>query len=496
MNTIIYTRVSTKEQAEQRFSLKTQKESCLEYAKRNKYKVLKIFIEKGESAKTTNRTEFKKLIEYIKLKSDQIDALIVFKLDRLSRDMADHTDIVKFLTQNNITLESATEAISQTSEGKLMRNIIASFAQFDNDQKSDRTKSGMIQAVKEGRYVWKAPLGYRNNKVNGEPSLIATDEKIIIEKIFTDFVRGKKQHEIIKDLKDIGIKIAKQSLKKTLTNPVYIAKIKTSFFDYFVKGDWKPIIDEIVFSKVQDILAKKSPSYVLKNVIGDFPLRKFLRCPDCNSKLTGSWSKGRTRKYAYYHCTKKGCKFKPIRKERAEELFTQYLNLFEPSDKALDEFSRSAKDFVNDKQKLNGKVITTLKNELTKLEADRIRIEELAIAGTFEKDRFIRKINEVEKDILKKKTELDNLSKENIDIDALLKYFKHFIKNMAGLWNESNLDRKIAFQDYIFPKGIFIENNILRTTQINPVLKALEDYKDRVINSLSGMAAHRGLEPE
>ena len=174
MKAIIYARVSTKEQAEKGLSLKTQKETCLEYAKRNKYEVLKVFTERGESAKTTNRTEFKKLIEYINLKSDQIDGLIVFNLKRLSRNMADHTDIVKFLTQNKIILESATEAISETPEGKLMRNVIASFAQYDNDQRSDRTKRGMIQAIKEGRYVWKAPIGYRNNKykVNHHLSLL------------------------------------------------------------------------------------------------------------------------------------------------------------------------------------------------------------------------------------------------------------------------------------------------------------------------------------
>jgi len=295
MKSVIYIRVSTTEQAKLGYSLKVQEESCLEYAKRNKYEVLRLFIEKGESAKTANRTEFKKLLEYINLKSDQIDSLIVFKLDRLSRDMADHTDIVKFLTQNNITLESATEAISQTPEGKLMRNVIASFAQFDNDQRSYRTRLG-IHAVKEGRYVWKAPLGYRNNKKDGEPSLIQTGENIIIKKIFTDFVRGKKQHEIIKDLKDIKITIPKQTINKILLNPVYIAKIKTSFFDNLTKGDWKPIIDEIVFLKVQDMLAKKSPLYALKNIVADFPLRQFLKCPECNSKLTGSWSKGRSRK--------------------------------------------------------------------------------------------------------------------------------------------------------------------------------------------------------
>ncbi|MCJ7472233.1 MAG: hypothetical protein MUP02_05430, partial [Actinobacteria bacterium] len=71
-----------------------------------------------------------------------------------------------------------------------------------------------------------------------------------------------------------------------------------------------------------------------------------------------------------------------------------------------------------------------------------------------------------------------------------------FVKNISRLWIESGLEQKRRLQDFIFPEGIFIENNILRTTQINPILKALEDYKDRVINSLSPMVAHRGLEPE
>jgi hypothetical protein len=66
---------------------------------------------------------------------------------------------------------------------------------------------------------------------------------------------------------------------------------------------------------------------------------------------------------------------------------------------------------------------------------------------------------------------------------------------MAGIWYNSNFEQKRRFQEYIFPEGVFIENNILRTTQINPILKALEDYKDRVINSLSGMVAPKRLKP-
>jgi len=83
MNAIIYIRVSTTEQAELGYSLKTQEETCLEYARINKYNVLRVFIEKGESAKTTNRTELKKLLDYIQIRYNEIDYLIVFKLDRL-----------------------------------------------------------------------------------------------------------------------------------------------------------------------------------------------------------------------------------------------------------------------------------------------------------------------------------------------------------------------------------------------------------------------------
>ena len=153
-----------------------------------------------------------------------------------------------------------------------MQNIIASFAQYDNDQRSQRTRSGMVQAVKEGRWVWKAPLGYNFITKDGKSYLVPNNEKFIIEKIFNDFARGIKQHEIIQDLEQIGLTIPKQTLNKLLLNPVYIGKIKSAFFDIPVNGLQEPIVDEIVFGKVQDILAKKTSLYTLKAMVDDFPL--------------------------------------------------------------------------------------------------------------------------------------------------------------------------------------------------------------------------------
>jgi site-specific DNA recombinase len=212
MKAIIYIRVSTTEQAELGTSLKSQEEICRDYAKRNNYDVLKVFIERGESAKTTNRTELKNMLDFISLKYNEIDSLIVFKLDRLARNLIDYTNLLSIFSKSGIVLKSATETIGESPEGKLMQNMIASFAQFHNDQKSQRTKIGMNQALKEGRWIWVPPFGYKYEKLNSKSYLMFSKDKKIVESIFNSFLNGKKQYEILESLKNNGIKISATKL--------------------------------------------------------------------------------------------------------------------------------------------------------------------------------------------------------------------------------------------------------------------------------------------
>jgi len=99
MKAIIYCRVSTKEQAETGYSLEAQERACREFALKNDYKILKAFIEKGESAKTQNRTELQKLIKYSVQYKKEISALIIWKYDRLARNLSDQTELVKSFFQ-------------------------------------------------------------------------------------------------------------------------------------------------------------------------------------------------------------------------------------------------------------------------------------------------------------------------------------------------------------------------------------------------------------
>ncbi|MCL5772381.1 MAG: recombinase family protein, partial [Actinobacteria bacterium] len=135
--------------------------------------------------------------------------------------------------------------------------------------------------------------------------------------------------------KNIGIKISFQKVSNILANPVYAGIIKTKLFNEPIKGLHKPIISEAEFFKIQESLNKNTKKFYKPTLAKDFPLTRFLKCPYCNSNLKGSWSKGRSKKYPYYHCTKKGCEFKPIRiltnkllKENEMPLSVSILNIY------------------------------------------------------------------------------------------------------------------------------------------------------------------------
>jgi site-specific DNA recombinase len=167
---VLYCRVSTVEQT-QNLSLPTQEKACREYAAREGYDVADVFVDRGESAKTTDRPEFQRMLATCRKQRGQIHAVIVYALTRFSRNNADHHAIAALLRGQGIALRSVTEPIDDSPAGRFMEGILASMAQFDNDLRRDRTKVGMRAAVERGRWVWPAPIGYRTGiKGRGEPS--------------------------------------------------------------------------------------------------------------------------------------------------------------------------------------------------------------------------------------------------------------------------------------------------------------------------------------
>ena len=168
---VIYVRVSTKEQTEN-LSLPTQLRACEEYCRRQGYEILERFHEEGESAKTTDRSQLQALLKYCRTHKGKVHFVVVYNLTRFAREKYDHFALRAHLKSLGISLRSATEPIDDTSTGKLMEGVLAAFAQFDNDVRSERTLAGMRAALALGRWTFKAPIGYLNAPKWSSSSLV------------------------------------------------------------------------------------------------------------------------------------------------------------------------------------------------------------------------------------------------------------------------------------------------------------------------------------
>src|SRR5436309_4138521 len=203
---VICMRVSTKDETED-LSLPTQLEACEEYCERQGFHVLARFREEGESAKTADRTELQKLLQFCRKNKGAVQFFVVFNLTRFARDKYDHFALRAHLKSLGISLRSATEPIDDTSTGKLMEGVLAAFAQFDNDVRSDRTRGGMKAALELGRWTFLAPLGYFNAPRSTGRSLVADPERApLVRRAFQEFATGRfTKDEVLKNVNALGL---------------------------------------------------------------------------------------------------------------------------------------------------------------------------------------------------------------------------------------------------------------------------------------------------
>ena len=467
-NAIIYTRVSTKEQAEGGYSLSNQDKECKKFAIDNKFSILKVYEERGESAKTTDRTELQHLMRYCTQNKKEIDALIIWKFDRLARNMKDFYFLNNYFNSLNIKVLSATEVNGESATEKLTRNMLGAFAQFENDQKSERVTAGMKQAFLTGHWLWRAPIGYIMKNGNIEPDPKTAHH---VKKIFKLFSTGMyEQTQIIKIIEADGIKINTNRMCRLLRNPLYMGyMLKYKWAEEPIRGIFEPLISEAEFLKVQDILNGKKPvisAYKRNNP--EFPLRQFITCPNCNQPLTGSKSKGRKERYAYYHCHHKDCciNFR-IRKEKLEKIFVDYLKFIKPERDLLNLFEATVKDVYNEKLAIRLNSQKQVQNKLIELKNRKSKLIDLRLDGTISEDDYKFKTEQLSEEIQKNEFRLREIDEIDNDLCKCLKYACKTISNIDTLWINGDLDLKQRLQRLIFPKGLMYYSNDFRTAEIS-----------------------------
>lgn len=486
---VIYCRVSTKEQVEEGNSLVTQEKNCREYAQKNGYEIVEIFIEEGESAKTADRTELKKLMGFCAVKKNKITAVISYKIDRISRNTDDYSQIRIFLKRYGVEIKSTTEFFEDNPAGRFMENIIANVAQFDNDVRAERSIGGMRDAVREGRYVWMAPFGYSNIKVNGKATIAPNKLAPIVKKAFEEVALNRyPADEIRKKLiaqgfvNPSGSPISRSHFYHILKHELYQGWI--SKFGERHKGDFEPIVSEELFNQVQHVLSGKHIKYkhYLKES-PDFPLKRFITHPS-GKMLTGCWSQGRKKKYPYYLMHGQNIN---IGKDTLEAAFKNWLNRFKIDITHFEKLQGLVKTHlekgVNDKKV----EVERLQKKVSELKAKQYLLIEKNMEGIISNELCKEKIAQIDTELYQINKCISDLPNTTINHTKLLSVIRSTLNNPGEVWGKAEIKSKIKLQWFYFPHGLEFDGTQSRTTKIC----RLAMLKEHFLPSQSYKAPHR-----
>ncbi|MDC0977762.1 recombinase family protein [bacterium] len=301
MKVSLYIRVSTDKQVEGD-SLEEQESELKKFCEYKNYLIHKIHIEAGKSAKDTNRIEYQKLLSDIKEK--KINAVVVKKLDRLSRSLLDFEEFMKTAQEFNVEFISLKENFDTTNAiGKAMLRVALVFAQLEREQTAERITDVMHYRASQGLYNGGGiPFGY--NLINKEIHL-NKQEKKVVELIYNKFIETKSVSVVTKEINNLGFKTRLgnfwdvRKIDKILRRPVYTGKIQWGKKVY--SGVHQPIVTEKTFNEVQNIFKSRKYYRAYNKIKGLF--QGLLYCEFCQLPMIPNYTKKKNNKlYYYYRC--------------------------------------------------------------------------------------------------------------------------------------------------------------------------------------------------
>jgi DNA invertase Pin-like site-specific DNA recombinase len=313
----VYTRKSTEEGLEQAFnSLHAQREACEAYIKSQAHEGWKLvktaYDDGGLSGGNMERPALKQLLADVA--AGRVHIIVVYKVDRLTRSLADFAKIVEVLDGHGASFVSVTQQFNTTtSMGRLTLNVLLSFAQFEREVAGERIRDKIAASRRKGMWMGGTiPLGY---DVKDRELVVNETEAQTVRKIFETYVRlgSVANLQIELDRSGIvskrwtsttgrtrgGVRFGKGPLYWLLRNPVYVGRVshKSQIFE----GRQAPIVDLALWEKTQELLSAKSAGREKRHVISGGRALAGCLFDDRGNAMSPSYTIQRSgRRYAYY----------------------------------------------------------------------------------------------------------------------------------------------------------------------------------------------------
>lgn len=320
----IYTRKSTEEGLDQDFnSLDAQRDAAESYIRSQKHEgweqLTEYYDDGGFSGGNLDRPALRRLLADIE--AGKIDCVVVYKVDRLSRSLLDFARIMAIFEQYHVAFVSVTQQFNTaTSMGRLVLNVLLSFAQFEREMIGERVRDKIAASRRKGKWSGGRPvLGYDVDRAHRSPKLLVNPEEAQrVVKIFDLYLELGSMLPVVENLAARGWRnkawttgkgevrggrpFDKSALYNLLTNPLYIGKVR--YKSALFAGEHAPIVAPEVFEAVQARLrsnGRQGGSDVRSRQ--STLLRGLLYCQACGRVMVHTYTDRGTRRYRYYTCT-------------------------------------------------------------------------------------------------------------------------------------------------------------------------------------------------
>jgi site-specific DNA recombinase len=453
LNAVVYTRVSSKEQADTNKSLEWQKKFCEDYALKNTLQIKGCFGGTYESAQTDERKEFNRMIKFVRNHKEKISFILVYSLDRFSRSGENAIYISSELKKIGITIIAVTQPIdTNTHTGTLQQNIQFIFSKYDNDMRRQKSVDGMREKLKRGEWLGPAPKGYSYDRSEGNKvqKIVINESGKLIKKAFYWKLEGESHPKIIEKLNALGLKVPIQTLSDILHNPFYCGLVAHTLLDgEIVQGNHPALISEDVFMKVHKL--QKVDGFHQKKDNENLPLKPFLYCSICGSTYTGYLVK--KKKLYYYKCNTRKCNCNKSANS-LHEMFTALLQKYRVDSTYFGLLKEQLEFTYNNLTEKN----TDLKKELTlKSSETQIKIKnvkERFATGEIERNLYAEVSAKLEKEKSDIETEIEKTGSRVSNLEKLINYTMDLSSKLHTTWKLGEHTDKQNLQKIVFPEGI------------------------------------------
>ncbi len=487
---VIYTRVSTKEQAENNASLETQKKYCEAYAKKKNIEVIEYFGGTYESAKSDERKQFQQMLSFVKRRKD-ISYIIVYSYDRFSRTGANGAYISEQLKQQGIVTFSATQEVdAMTAAGSFQQNLYYMFSQFDNELRRDKSVSGMREKLRKGYWIGSIPFGYTNlNPGKGQQQhiVINKDGKILRNAFIWKANEDITHNEISDRLAKKGLKVTAKKLSDYFRNPFYCGLVVSSHIPgEVVEGKHEGLVSKEMFLKIHQLLNKHSYGEKRNVDCIHLPLKQFVRSANCNTPYTGYLV--RKKGLYYYKNNRPGSK----EHKSANVMHEKFIETLTNYQLADEKYITPMKEIMYYTFKIEHEAkiqeTTVQQKQILELSAKLERLEERYVFEEISQGQYVKFKQQLEAEKYKIEESLFNNGFNLSNLEKAIDLSLRYSLKLPELWTFGDLEVKRSIQKMVFPEGILFDfkKDSYRTTRVNAVFDLIPSFSNNLKDKKNG----------